>query len=285
MTAATQILDTAPTEPGAYQGISDTVYHADRGSLSSTGARQLLHPSCPAIFRWEQDNPPTSTATFDFGHAAHMMVLGAGAPIIEVQAPDWRTKAAKEKREATHLAGMIPLLTHEVHQVHAMAAAIRQHPIASALLSTGGTPEESLYHRDPATGVMLRARPDWQIKIGNRYLIVDYKTSASAQPQAFGQKAFDYGYHSQDAWYVDAVTALGIDDNPAFVFIVQEKTAPYLVSVVELDPEAVALGRRQNRRAINTYAECLATDTWPAWDQTIYPISLPKWAYNQEESE
>ena len=54
--------------------VDETTYHADRGSLSSTGARKLLE--CPARFRHEQLSPPPAKGVFDFGKLAHKLVLG-----------------------------------------------------------------------------------------------------------------------------------------------------------------------------------------------------------------
>ena len=46
----------------------------------------------------------------------------------------------------------------------------------------------------------------------------------------------------------------------------------------------VDLGRRLNRRAIELYAQCKATDTWPGFDDTVHTIGLPSYAiYQQEE--
>ena len=70
-------------DPGVYTLPADE-YHADPvkgGSLSSSGARKILE--CPARFRWERDHPPVPTDAFNFGHAAHKLVLGAG-PDVEV---------------------------------------------------------------------------------------------------------------------------------------------------------------------------------------------------------
>ena len=61
------------TEPGQYGGVTPEVYHADPvfgGSLSSSGARALLPPSCPALFRHKQLHGEPPKAEFDFGHAA-----------------------------------------------------------------------------------------------------------------------------------------------------------------------------------------------------------------------
>ena len=179
MTAAAVASSVVVTEPGIYD-IDVDDYHADPvpgGSLSSSGARKLLPPSCPAKFRYEQDNPgPSQARHFDLGHAAHKLVLGVGAPLVVIEAANYKTKAAQEQQKAAHLAGHVPLLTHEHDQVQAMAAAIREHPIAGPLFNPEhGTPEVSLFWHDTPTGVMCRARIDWlphQIE-GRRLVVVN----------------------------------------------------------------------------------------------------------------
>ncbi|MGC7220097.1 recE, partial [Mycobacteroides abscessus subsp. massiliense] len=76
--------DQIPAEDGMYSGIPDEVYHGDRTSLSSSGARALLAPSCPEIFRHQQLEPPAPKPQYDFGHVAHKFVLGEGSEIAEL---------------------------------------------------------------------------------------------------------------------------------------------------------------------------------------------------------
>ena len=265
---------------GVHDAVPELEYHADKGSLSHSGAKRLLPPSTPAHFRWEQDHGRPAKAAFDVGHAAHSYVLGTGQPIVEVDAPDWRTKSAQEQRDAAHAAGHVPLLTDTHQQVQAMAAALRLHPLAADLFAPGsGLPEQSMYRTDEATGVTLRCRLDWMPHpTGERLIVADYKTAVNADPRGFGKTAASYGYHMQAAWYSDMVISLGLAPAVTFLFVVQEKTAPHLVSVVELVADAVALGRRANRRAIDTYAECTASGVWPGYDTGIPLISLPPWA-------
>ncbi|NKU63862.1 recE [Rhodococcus hoagii] len=265
-------------QEGVYDEIPDHVYHSDKGSLSSSGARTLLNKT-PAKFRHDQDNPRESTDYFDLGHAAHALVLGYGAPIAEIEAKDWRTKKAQEARDEARAEGKTPLLTADVQRVHAMAAKLREHPLADVLFSEG-VPERSMYWRDPETDVWLRSRPDWLPDRPGRLLVTDYKTASTADPRKFEKSALDYGYHQQHAWYVDGITALGVDEDPAFLFVVQEKEPPYLVSVCQLDEDAVELGRRRNREAIDLYAQCLETNTWPGFGYEVHQISLPTWAFN-----
>jgi hypothetical protein len=263
--------------------VDEDEYHRDTTSLSQSGARRLVPPSCPAKFKALRDNPPKPKAEYTFGHAAHRLVLGKGAEILEVDAPDWRSKAAREAREQ---AGndIAPMLTHELAKARKMAEAVKAHPLAGPLFDEGH-PELSIYHTDDQTGVRLRGRLDWLRLLDNRHLIVDFKTSTTAHPGEFIRKAADYGYHQQVAWYIDLVTAAVPGAEPAFLFVVTEKESPYLTSVVELDSEAITEGRRLNRQAIETYAECIATDTWPSYpnNDDVCLVSLPPWAFRRSD--
>ncbi|MEU9498194.1 PD-(D/E)XK nuclease-like domain-containing protein [Streptomyces sp. NPDC048196] len=278
------------TGPGVYD-LTAEEYHADPvpcGSLSSSGARRLLPPSCPALFRWEQDHPQPPKATFDFGHAAHKLVLGVGPDLVALDFDDWRTKAARQERDELRAAGAVPLLRDDYQQVLDMAAAIRQHPMASRLFEPGsGTAESALVWRDGPTGVMRRALLDWRPAPGpGRMIIRDYKTARSADPAAVARAVHEYGYHQQADWYRAGCRALGLCDETAeFVFVVQEKTAPYLVTVVQLDAMAMRIGAARNRRAIETYAKCVETGRWPGYADDVAYLSLPPYAEIRDSEE
>lgn len=275
-------------EPGIYPDLSIEAYHADRASLSSSGARRLLPPSCPARFRWEQDHPQPHRQVFDFGTAAHRLVLGDGPELVAIEVDDWRTKAAREERDEVRAAGGVALLAAEYDQVHAMADAIRRHPVASALFAPGsGRPEQSVFWRDEQSGVMRRARFDWlPHPRAGRLIIPDYKTCRSADPAALARAVDEYGYHQQADWYRTAAQATGLgDEHTAFVFVCQEMTAPYLVTVFEPDMVALRIGAAKNRRAIETYARCTETGHWPAYADDIPYLSLPTWAQIRDTEE
>lgn len=295
MTAVAEARALVVTEPGVYT-IPEDVYHADPvpgRSLSSSGARTLLPPSCPAIFRHEQLHGRPDKRTFDFGHAAHAKVLGVGAPIAVVQktakdgtksdAGDYRTKSAQEHCEEIRAAGCTPLLAAELEQVDAMAEALLAHPVASALFDPEhGAAEQSLFRQDAQTGVWLRSRLDWLPTVtAGRMVLGDYKTSVSAEPSSIAKAMGNYGYHQQAAFYADQVAGLGIADEIAFVFAFQMKTPPYLVTVAEPDDLALRVGRHLNRQAIELYAECVAADTWPGFTSEVELISLPPWEANK----
>ena len=268
--------------PGVYD-IGEAEYFADP-ALSCSGAKLLLPPSCPAKFRYLQDHPEAAERkdVFDFGSAAHKMVLGAGPELVLVDALDWRGKEAKAAREAARAEGATPLLLADFTRVQAMADAIREHPIAGPLLNPAnlGEPEQSLFWVDEETGVHRRARLDWLIPgdFLSRVIAVDYKSCTSADPDAIAKAVANYGYYMQADWYCDGVRALGLDGDPAFVFVFQEKEPPYLVTVAELDDEARRAGRARNRQAIERFRDCAEAGIWPGYSDDIEYISLPPWA-------
>lgn len=279
---AAPTLSTGWAGPGVYD-LTSAEYHADElvpgGSLSSTGARKLLPPSCPALFRYEQDYPRPSTKALDTGSVAHDELLGGGPEVVRVDADNWLTKAAKQQRDEARARGAVPILAHEHDEVKAMVAAVRAHPFAGRLFAPGtGTPEASLFWIDERTGMHRRARLDWlPNRTGRRTIVADLKTARSAEKEKFSRAAVDYGYHQQAAYYLDGVNALDLGDDPVFVFVVIEKTPPYLVNVIQLDVTAMRIGAHLNRLALTTYAHCTRTGRWPSYSDDVELASLPYW--------
>lgn len=263
--------------PGIYPSLDEATYHAHPSSLSVTGAKTLL--KAPALFKWQQDHP-VHKDVFDVGSAAHKMVLEAGPELVVVDADSWRTKAAKDEQQAARDAGKVPILFADYQRVDNMAAALRRHPLASALLSDGD-PEVSAFAMHEPTGVLRRARFDYI----RDDLLVDFKTAACANPSEFRNSAARYGYHQQAAWYTDVAEALGIEVR-AFVFVIQEKDPPYLCEVVELTPSAAERGRELNTRALERFRDCTESGVWPGYTPGyVTPIDLPKWAYYDQETD
>lgn len=278
------------TEPGVYD-IPDAVYHADPvpgGSLSNSGAKLLLPPSCPAKFAYEREHGRPVKREFEMGHAAHKLVLGVGLELELVDRDRWDTKAVKEEVAAIRERGAVPLKRDDYEQVRAMTDALRRHRLAAALLDPAtGEPEQSVFWIDEQTGIWRRARFDFlRTKTSGRPMVVDYKTTDSADPDSIRRSIHRYGYYRQDPYYLDGATALGVGDDAGFLFIFQEKDPPYLVTVVELDEYDREAGRARNRRAIQLYAECVAADRWPGYadDAEILPITLPAYAHKAEET-
>lgn len=258
-------------------------------ALSHSGAKLLVRAGGPARFRHylEHGRPPKDE--FDVGHAAHNAVLGVGPELVVVDAADWRTAAAKQARELARASGKVAVLTKTATQVADMARALRAHPVASRLLHVKtGEPEVSLFWHDGEHGVDRRGRVDFlRTPDGDgRLILADYKTTTDASPAAVERSVINFGYHSQGAWYRDLVVGLGLAKSAPFLFVFQEVAAPYLVHVIELDPDLLAMGDDLNRRALRLFAECTASGVWPGYnDAGITTVHAPTWALRQHELE
>lgn len=286
--------DQVPPNDGVYAWISDDVYHGDLASLSSSGARALLS-STPEEFDFNRRKPSDPNKNFDLGHATHKMVLGKGSRLqmldpkvvgltadgkpakVPSATSMWKAAAKKARDE-----GKLPIAKADMEKAQTMAGRVFQHRIAARLLSKGQA-EHSIYWHDDATGVRLRIRPDFLPELPGRPLCVDYKTATSADPRQFQRAVFDYGYHCQQAFYEDGLAELGLEE-VGFLFIVQSKSAPYTVSVCQIDPDIVELGRRQNRAAIELFARCIEQDRWPGYEG-IQPVGMAGWAVKQIEEQ
>jgi len=266
------------TEPGIVTDLDERTYHADRGSLSHSGSKNL-HDS-PARFRWLLDNR-VEKDSFDVGTLAHKLILRSTDNRIRVaDAYDWRAKKWQDWKREQHAAGLVPVHRGDLRAASKMAAAVRRHTLASAILNRPGQTEISVYGDDPVTGTQLRARYD-RMTVDD--LIVDVKTSALWGPDGFARQAFRYGYHTKAAWYADLAVLAGLVKRPPrVVFVVVETAAPHFVHVHEFDDEALSIARIRNRAAIDLYAACVDTDTWPAYPEVINLTPPPAWLYDDD---
>jgi hypothetical protein len=258
--------------PGIYEGIRDAEYH-QWDALGSTDLKTLAtHPA--GVFRYRKENPRTGVAAFDVGTAAHALILeGREDAVTVVDAPDWRSKAARDARDA---APGVALLVSEWDAVRRMRDAAMGNPDAAALL-TGHTPEVSL--RVDADGMRFKGRLDaWHPE---KRVIVDLKTTRDASPRGFGRAAAEYGYHAQAAHYHDMTEVLTGHAHDYYIVAV-EKDRPHVTAVYEVLHDHLAAGRQVLREALETYRAARDADEWPTRHEQ-QPLELPSWAYPDME--
>jgi hypothetical protein len=163
-----------------------------------------------------------------------------------------------------------------------MAAVLRAHPRYDELFGDG-LAEQSIFWADPETGAPCRARPDWL----SPTRVVDYKTTASDPSlQACAKAIANFGYHVQEQFYRAGLVELDlIDEDADFVFVFQQKTPPYIVTVVDIDERGRQAGYEATRKAMEIFRDCEEAGIWPTYSNDIETVSLPSWALRQYESE
>ena len=245
--------------------------YRDSEGISRSELSVLLDKT-PLHFKYERENPEKETPSLLFGRAAHKMILEpqtffnefAIAPTV-----DRRTKQGKEEyNEFCQLnegKGILSVDDYEV--IRAMKKAVDEHPIASALLFDGDF-EQSFFWTDHETGERCKVRPDCMNTHKGVSYIIDYKTTDSCSDGAFERSVRKYHYKFQAGMYREGVFQNTYRDY-VFVFIAQEKSAPYAVRVYFCTDEFVNEGYDEFRYAIGLYHECKTKNEWPGYDDSI----------------
>lgn len=264
------------TEPGAYSDIAENAYHADPvigGSLSSTGAKHLV--KSPAHYRHYADIGMAPRAAFDRGHVIHKEILGEGADIAVMDFDSWRSKAAQEDRDAARADGRVPILDKDFLPLLEVANTVLDDPVVGPWFTGEGDSEVSIFHKNPEFGVWMRGRVDRVIKDGDTTVLIDVKTTQDADPALFGRTAAKFGYDLQMAWYTHIWEALHPDQTIRFLHVLVGLDEPTTLSVVELDDDFNWTGTELMNRALERYAECTKTNTWPGYPTTTTRVAPP----------
>lgn len=263
------------TGPGFYD-LPAAVYHSDPykgGTLSQSETKILLDEGGPAKYRAQQDLPREEKNEWDLGTAAHALILGKGEEQLVVhQYEDYRTKDAREARDAAYEAGKTPLKPQEWEATKALADAVPGH---IRQLFTGGVAEQAMFWRH-TTGQHLRGQMDYWVP--GSY-IADLKTINDSSMRSIEADVWRLRYYYQAAFYRRGVHALTGDWLPYFIVFV-EKKAPFLSRVVEVTDDYLAVGEAHMDKALAIHAECTATGEWPGHSDTVHQLLPPPWAAN-----
>ena len=277
------------TEPCWRDGIASDDYHSgavcDGPSISASGLKAIAL-DCPAMF-WMQSalNPnrePKETKALDFGKAAHALTLGEPTFDAEFVVSPFDAFTTKEARIWRDEQTRVIVRESDLTTIRAMVAELKATPHVGRAF-TNGIPERSFFVKDKATGVWLKARPDWFPSDPTQRFIVEYKTAASVRPDKFGYQAFDLGYHIQAALMLDVVEGVTGAKPLGIAHVVQMKAAPYLADLQFFTADQIEHGRKAYRRALDTFAACWERHTagkpervaWPGYRTTPEPILTP----------
>lgn len=272
------------TEPGLYPDVAEGAYHADPvahewGSLSSTGAKLLVPPSCPALFDWSRKHGKHSKS-MDDGTRVHALVTGKGEEhLVPLPFDNYRTKEAQQARDAAIAAGKVPTLPHEMDKAQAIAGAVFADPEAGKLLATVSDAELSMFWQQD--GIWCRGRLDllgWD----DRPRAIDVKTTADASPDGFAKSLASFRYDMQWRHYASGLAAclsgypgeLTADDI-AWSWIAVQTVRPHLVMVYEPSADDRERADESLRIARETFAACSARGEWPKWSDSSMELSLP----------
>lgn len=218
----------------------------------------------------------TETPAMRLGTAAHVAVLEPDTwdDCYVVAGPmDRRTKEGKAAWAALQDDPRVVLTEAEAATAQAMAEAVRAHPVAAGLLSSGA-PEVVLRWQEE--GRLCRGRADW---LGDQH-VIDLKTGRQDEPRWYGRTVAQRGIHGQLAGYRrGAAEAQGCPREWLEVYVVHvDSSPPHDVQVWRMGADVLEAGEALRGRLLRRLAECEASGVWPGAMPGVRDIELPEWA-------
>lgn len=249
---------------------------ADALSVAASDAI-LLTDSTPAHVKasWAEEDEGSKEA--DLGSLIHTLILEPhrkDKAVVVIDADSFMTKIAREQRDGARAAGKIPVLTKHLKQAEGAVAAVRAHPVASALLAKGHA-EQSWFAQDKATGLYRKARTDF---FNAQRIIVDIKTVGSASPDFIQRRVYDGGWFQQAPWHCDVVERVEGQPAAGYCWVIVEQKPPHCVVVRKPTDTVLMHGHRLNQRAIEIFDRCNKTGQWPGYSDAIEELNLPTFA-------
>jgi exodeoxyribonuclease VIII len=249
----------------------------------------------PEKYKWFTEHPLEPTPTLVFGSACHKMILEpadfgdeyAVAPVCDRRTSDGKLmwKTFMEENE-----GKTIISADDAAVMKDMEEALEKCSLANDLIRGEGATEAPFFWTDGETGEKCKVKLDRLIKgLDGRLYVVDYKTAQCAETEAFNRSIMKFGYSLQAAMYTEAVMiGYHLPYRPGFIFVVQEKKAPYSINIVQVSPEVMEYGVKQFHTLLGRLHTCKELDEYPGY----LPINggynwteLPAWVDMDEEEE
>lgn len=263
-------------------------YHADpcaKPSLSASIANVLCERS--PLHAWHVHpklggRPCESTKEMNEGSLIHRLMLGVGTGVEVIAADNFKTKLAREARDAAIEAGLVPVLERELHRLQRVADTLTARLREEYGIVLSGQKEVVVTWREMALSGDVECRG--MLDHWDSPLIDDLKRISSADPDTIAKHVVKYGYAIQEAAYRRGIeqTFPELAGRVRFRFIFFETREPYAITPVELAGSAREFGEARWRRAVETWAQCLSENHWPAYTDGVLRIEAPAWALAKE---
>ena len=249
---------------------------------------------CPALNPvWQEDDDKK----FDIGNIAHSLLIGRGKRVQMIDADDWRTKAAKEEREALKAQGILGVLRkhHTTAEIMVDCAKIqlaeyREFDLMAALKDCSGEVvvewvQRAFYPFKVFESQMAAVAMKTMIDLlsEKKRLVIDYKTvGQSANPVEIPRVLTNFGWDVQAATHKMALDTVDPENagRRTHLFIAQESFPPYALTVAEITEAVMTIGTKKLLVAMEIWQECIESGNWPMYPARILRPEYPEWAEN-----
>ncbi|XGC82061.1 PD-(D/E)XK nuclease-like domain-containing protein [Bdellovibrio bacteriovorus] len=226
---------------GVMEGVSNTVYHHPLcPGFSST---DLKHAARSAVHYLLSSN--FTTPQMEFGTAFHTILLEP--KLFEAQ-----YKVVNSTGTTVLGKGEKVLSSKEYYQLLTMLEALMSHKAAGSIFDPKieRRVEVTFFAVCPITGLLRKVRPD--IYLIQRAL-VDVKTTGDASEEGFSDKADQYHYESQLAYYGDTLEIGGCRCPETYLWAVSRNETPDVI-VFKYEEPVLKMGRARYMQGLENIA-------------------------------
>lgn len=273
--------------PGVYYDEPEETYFKREPFVASNSVLKMIESNVPAYYEaWLKDElNKVESPAFDLGKALHMRVLEPAkfeTTYIDMDRfGDMRSSTRRAERDAFIAAnpGVVAIKQRELDAVAKMYESMMRRPLVEAILSLGKR-EVVLRWVDPETGLVCKSRVDFY---DERYAFaLDLKSVISASKWQFGKSMFDYSYHTQHCMYSDGCRANELPLR-GFVFLLCEKTPPYLSALRKIEAAGEERGFQQLRQRLAKLKAIKDSGRFAGYPDEIEDQHLPGYAFSDKE--
>lgn len=279
------------TEASRDDGMHDRVPMDEYLSDPAVGSSSLwvLHSETPKHYRARIGTDPSEATVL--GDLIHWLLLEPEAAkeryVMEPNLPEGYanprgTKAYKDAVAALaeSYPGLPVITTEMLERATEAVKAIREEAPAAELLDAPGVIEWSGWWTDPITGLRLKIRLDKYVQ-DIHYGSTSVQVKTCADVPRFLRDLERRGYYFREAFY--RMVLEGLDLDPVHhSFLVAETKQPHDAVVYRLHEDAMDIGAREVRDALDTLARCMERDEWPGrGGGMVRNLNLPEYRLRQ----
>lgn len=270
-------------ETKVYQGLmplSDEEYRKV-DAINASGLRTLVTKT-PFHYVYEKANPRKETSSTIFGTYVHHVVLENGlskftpSPHCDRRTKDGKALAEAHAKECAEK-GLISIDSEDYESLAQIDKEAKTNKLFQILLSNPEAIKERAVFATHADGFLMKGKVDLVMSHDGEIILCDLKTSESIDAQDFSRSIYNYGYHSQMAFYDMLLAMNGMKPTRHLIAAIENKQ-PHCFRVFEIEPEAIEAGRVAIHHGLAEYAKCKKTNTWPNYQDDIVSIGLPGFA-------
>lgn len=285
-------------EEAAIQKIEPGIYDCPPAfgvpMLRQSIARALLVSPLHGWWKAFGEQPEPWDDTRNFGSVCHALIASKPGKVVSVDAPDWRTAAAKEKREEILAEGKYPVLFERLNKAICLVDRTRD-LLGDAGYSLTGQSEVTVIWS--MSGVVCRGTLDHLIlppprATKKRAIIFDFKFPGSeATLKACENRFVDQGYDIQHAAYVESIETIfpKLRGRVDMIYVFAETEPPYAVRIAPLAGSMKTSGLWRWAKAREIWKECLKkygeSTPWPGYKDDGSRLECPAWMLNAQLEE